>query len=132
VSIGVGVSQHVARGWERACIRLRGASALRCTQRDQTRYKMDHTCANCGIRIRWRPTVVDGQTYCCLGCAMGGPCSCDYSNLPQLGEFRALSCSYRVIILPAASDESEGPEPGQPELKGSQSIPPQRWDGRGD
>lgn len=40
-------------------------------------------CANCGIEIRWQPTIVDGKAYCCLGCAQGGPCTCDYSNLPQ-------------------------------------------------
>lgn len=39
-------------------------------------------CANCGIEIRWRPTIVDGIPYCCLGCSRGGPCECDYSRLP--------------------------------------------------
>jgi hypothetical protein len=39
-------------------------------------------CANCGIEIRWRPTIVDGVAYCCLGCSRGGPCECDYSRLP--------------------------------------------------
>ncbi len=47
-------------------------------------------CANCGIVIRWQPTIVDGKTYCCLGCAQGGPCECDYDNLPQPGEMRAM------------------------------------------
>jgi hypothetical protein len=41
------------------------------------------TCANCGIAIRWQPTIVDGRAYCCLGCAQGGPCDCDYDNLPH-------------------------------------------------
>jgi hypothetical protein len=36
-------------------------------------------CANCDIEILWPPTVVQGKTYCCTGCAAGGPCSCDYS-----------------------------------------------------
>jgi hypothetical protein len=40
-------------------------------------------CANCGIPIRWQPTIVDGKAYCCLGCARGGPCTCDYGHLPQ-------------------------------------------------
>jgi hypothetical protein len=31
--------------------------------------------ANCGIEIRWRPTIVDGLPYCCLGCSRGGPCT---------------------------------------------------------
>lgn len=36
-------------------------------------------CANCDIEILWPATVVDGKTFCCTGCAAGGPCSCDYS-----------------------------------------------------
>ncbi|HHH42201.1 MAG TPA: hypothetical protein ENK56_09400 [Chloroflexi bacterium] len=47
-------------------------------------------CANCGIPIRWEPTLVQGRTYCCPGCAQGGPCSCDYSRLPRRGEEAAL------------------------------------------
>ncbi len=43
-------------------------------------------CANCGIAIRWQPTVVDGKVYCCLGCANGGPCECDYDHLPMPGD----------------------------------------------
>ena len=44
---------------------------------------MVRRCANCDIRIQWQGTVVDGMTYCCLGCSQGGPCSCDYFNLPR-------------------------------------------------
>lgn len=36
-------------------------------------------CANCDIEILWSPTIVQGETYCCTGCAGGGPCCCDYS-----------------------------------------------------
>ncbi len=36
-------------------------------------------CANCDIDILWSPTVLQGKTYCCSGCAAGGPCCCDYS-----------------------------------------------------
>ena len=36
-------------------------------------------CANCDIEILWPPTVVQGKTFCCTGCAAGGPCNCDYS-----------------------------------------------------
>jgi len=68
---------------------------------------MEDICANCGIRIVWQPTIVDGSAYCCLGCAMGGPCTCDYSNLPSLGEFRAIACERRVIFLAAASDKRQ-------------------------
>jgi hypothetical protein len=44
---------------------------------------MDTVCLNCGIPIRWQPTVIDGKVYCCLGCAAGGPCECDYDHLPM-------------------------------------------------
>jgi hypothetical protein len=37
-------------------------------------------CSNCDIDILWPPTVVQGKTFCCTGCAAGGPCSCDYSQ----------------------------------------------------
>ncbi|MBV9615301.1 MAG: hypothetical protein JO031_07595 [Ktedonobacteraceae bacterium] len=37
-------------------------------------------CANCDIEILWPPVVVGEKTYCCRGCASGGPCSCDYSQ----------------------------------------------------
>ena len=47
-------------------------------------------CATCGIVILWQPTVIDGQTYCCLGCAQGGPCECDYDNLPDLDATNAI------------------------------------------
>lgn len=35
-------------------------------------------CANCGVEIPWRPAVHHGRTYCCGGCAQGGPCYCSY------------------------------------------------------
>src|ERR1700730_2326956 len=41
--------------------------------------QQDH-CANCDIEILWLPTVVQGSSYCCTGCAAGGPCNCDYSQ----------------------------------------------------
>ena len=46
----------------------------------------EQVCANCGIAVRWQATVVDGKVYCCLGCAQGGPCECDYDNLPQVDD----------------------------------------------
>lgn len=63
-----------------------------------------HTqCENCGILITWQPTVVDGHSYCCLGCAVGGPCSCDYSNLPSLEESRAIVRAAGIIMLNSGS-----------------------------
>jgi hypothetical protein len=48
-------------------------------------------CANCGIVIRWQPTIIEARVYCCLGCARGGPCICDYDNLPHPDEFTPLA-----------------------------------------
>jgi hypothetical protein len=36
-------------------------------------------CANCDIDILWPAVIVQGHSYCCTGCAAGGPCTCDYS-----------------------------------------------------
>jgi hypothetical protein len=47
-------------------------------------------CANCGISIEWQATIVDGIIYCCMGCAHGGPCECDYDNLPQEEDTKAV------------------------------------------
>lgn len=83
---------------------------------------MNRVCANCGITIDWQATVVEAQVFCCLGCASGGPCTCDYSNLPLLGECRAvvMSQSDSVILLPP-------PETGDaPEPKGYPSHPAAR------
>ena len=57
---------------------------------------MKAVCANCGIEIRWQPTIVDGEKYCCCGCSQGGPCNCDYSNLPLPTDRVALVC--HVVI----------------------------------
>ena len=48
-------------------------------------------CANCGIEIRWQPTIVNGRTFCCLGCSRGGPCTCNYSRLPRSEDAAALT-----------------------------------------
>jgi hypothetical protein len=50
----------------------------------------EQNCANCGIAIHWQATIVDGRVFCCLGCAQGGPCECDYDNLPELGSMSAM------------------------------------------
>jgi hypothetical protein len=38
------------------------------------------SCDECGIRIRWTPTVIDGRTYCCPDCAVGLECDCRRLN----------------------------------------------------
>jgi hypothetical protein len=66
-------------------------------------------CANCGIVIRWQPTVVDGRVYCCLGCAHGGPCECDYDNLPRRGEIQVVA-GQSVPTLPMRKRASSKPQ----------------------
>ncbi len=56
-------------------------------------------CANCEIVIRWEPTVVDGRVYCCLGCLHGGPCECDYDNLPPRDEFQAMVLHEEHVLV---------------------------------
>ena len=38
--------------------------------------RADVTCANCKMPIEEGATLRDGKTYCCDGCADGGPCLC--------------------------------------------------------
>ncbi len=47
-------------------------------------------CDSCGIAIHWLPTVIGEHTYCCTGCAGGGPCTCDYDRLPRREERAAM------------------------------------------
>jgi len=42
--------------------------------------KKSFRCSNCEIEFQWSPTLVNEKTYCCTGCAGGGPCCCDYSQ----------------------------------------------------
>jgi len=68
---------------------------------------MELRCANCGIPIRWLPTRVDGAVYCCVGCAAGGPCSCDYAHLPQPDQ-RAPLARRRISALRATHRSPTG------------------------
>jgi hypothetical protein len=56
--------------------------------------KVQVRCANCDIDILWPPTVVQGKTYCCTGCAAGGPCTCDYS------QYRSMNVSGVIHYIP--------------------------------
>ena len=42
-----------------------------------------YVCANCEIAFDWTPAVQAERTYCCTGCAAGGPCTCDYASLSR-------------------------------------------------
>ena len=43
-------------------------------------FPMSQTCANCEELIAGTPYQADGEAFCCVGCALGGPCQCTYSN----------------------------------------------------
>ena len=47
-------------------------------------------CKTCGIPVRWKPTIVGSELYCCMGCAYGGPCVCDYERLPDPDDLAAI------------------------------------------
>ena len=61
-------------------------------------------CANCDIDFLWPPTVVQGKTFCCTGCAAGGPCNCDYS------QYRAVTISGVVHYDGASGPGLEEPQ----------------------
>ena len=48
------------------------------------------TCKTCGITIRWQATMIGSELFCCIGCAYGGPCTCDYDRLPHSDDHAAL------------------------------------------
>jgi hypothetical protein len=37
-------------------------------------------CATCELEVPWTPVQRGSQTFCCAGCAAGGPCTCSYDN----------------------------------------------------
>jgi len=55
-----------------------------------TNMDMEWICATCGIAVRWQPTIIDTKVFCCLGCALGGPCTCDYDRLPRESDHSAI------------------------------------------
>jgi hypothetical protein len=69
---------------------------------------MKMICANCGIEFNWQPTIVDGVVYCCLGCSQGGPCTCDYSCLPQPDDPTALASISEAERAPTPADRQHG------------------------
>ncbi len=72
---------------------------------------MNPTCKTCGIAIRWQPTMVGSDPFCCTGCARGGPCICDYEHLPQPDDqasmtiWRALELETRTRIARQIQEE---------------------------
>lgn len=67
---------------------------------------MSLVCANCGIPIRWQPTLIDDKAYCCLGCAAGGPCQCDYDHLPMPGDRVSIVVRHEQFVQIQSADLS--------------------------
>ena len=40
----------------------------------------ERRCASCDIEISGVPELVDGDAFCCPGCAEGGRCTCTYEG----------------------------------------------------
>ncbi|MDT7946764.1 MULTISPECIES: hypothetical protein [Thermoflexus] len=84
---------------------------------------MAWVCRNCGIEFDWQPVRVGRHAYCCLGCAQGGPCQCDYARLPsptaptalaQRGPFPSAQMRIRRPAPLVGVSHSEGGEPMNP------------------
>lgn len=41
-------------------------------------------CANCAYLLDHPTLMVDGESFCCSGCARGGPCLCAYDQAPDV------------------------------------------------
>ncbi len=56
-------------------------------------------CANCGLEIDWEPVVAEGRTYCCGGCARGGPCYCSYDAAEPAGSQPLASATDAGVLV---------------------------------
>ena len=94
------------------------------------------TCASCGSSFDWAPLFYRGGTYCCAGCACGGPCSCSYDGnrsdasaghtpLPMIrSECERLGTkAARLRLDLAAAIERRHIDFGWPRDEGSQPVP---------
>lgn len=44
----------------------------------RVRYTQTVVCDGCGVEISWAPVLMNKRVYCCLDCAEGRPCQCDF------------------------------------------------------
>ncbi|TMC20901.1 MAG: hypothetical protein E6J34_11195 [Chloroflexi bacterium] len=78
-----------------------------CEHQQEVTERQPLRCANCEIEILWPPTVVQDITYCCTGCAAGGPCSCDYSQYRSVNIAGVIH--YRVSSEDATAQSGDRP-----------------------
>ncbi len=62
-------------------------------------------CANCEEVIDHTPVYTGGQSFCCTGCGVGGPCACTYHAVEQEGELQAPSAA-SPIRFPRPGDQT--------------------------
>lgn len=64
-------------------------------------------CANCGVEIPWSPALHRGRTFCCGGCAQGGPCYCSYdlAGQSQLLGWERDAGGTRVPAMPSRREQ---------------------------
>jgi hypothetical protein len=44
----------------------------------------EKTCSRCEMEFDWQGVTVDGEEYCCEGCASGGECTCpQHDHAPE-------------------------------------------------
>ena len=66
-------------------------------------------CDGCFAEFNWLPTEFEGQSYCCRGCADGGPCACTYGE-PPIGAIPESEGA-----LAGQDDQAEDPSPREPD-----------------
>jgi hypothetical protein len=71
----------------------------------EQRGRHQSACANCRLEISWEPArSVEGMTFCCGGCARGGPCYCSYdTEPPKPAEFAAGAGTFRQSKIPVTA-----------------------------
>ena len=76
-------------------------------------------CESCGIRLGSDCLHVDGNPYCCAGCASGGPCICTYEH--DLGRYPPTHYARPVSLADLLDRYEEGiqtsTKPANPRLQ---------------
>jgi hypothetical protein len=70
-------------------------------------------CASCEDLIAGKPVYRMDETYCCIGCAQGGPCMCTYeSDMADDGVDRlGLPFAMTEQVSPLDKREPDGQKP---------------------
>ena len=58
------------------------------------------SCATCELEINWPPIERGHDSFCCDGCAAGGPCTCTYDEVTDPEVVMSVQLSSRTIAVP--------------------------------